>query len=454
MANKVGVLDSMNQKRASTLTSTHAILILSVITFVTELPNFYGEDIINARESFKSGEKLDFWGGISTLFYSSIPDFGFRWQIWLGLAQLFLSTIGLLLIFRLNRIHNRKRLIVYVICYFALIFSSQMTRDGLMFSLLIFGFGLLSLSMDKDQKFKLISSAVFVIALAMSFRPWLSLAIIPLVWLVLINSTKRLPKKQIILFGCLLALLPAALEVSASKALGLKESYPEQQVMMMDLAATFCYTNNSSSGLKAKTGLEIFTDAENYPSVACQLFRPDTWLSLTQGGGNESSKDIQTELWLISPGEEEKAYELRSTWLNLIISDPVSYLQNKILFAGKLIIGSESRNLMVLSKEKTEEKLMAIYRIPYDIAISLHLFSAISIFVTFLVVPVRNFARKITATIELDRTAIAVFLSCFLWLGLSSVAYIGSNARYLYSLTILAIILLVKSSQDSNNVRT
>jgi hypothetical protein len=54
----------------------------------------------------------------------------------------------------------------------------------------------------------------------------------------------------------------------------------------------------------------------------------------------------------------------------------------------------------------------------------------------------------------LDRTAIAVFLSCFLWLGLSSVAYIGSNARYLYSLTILAIILLVKSSQDSNNVRT
>jgi hypothetical protein len=454
MANKVGVQDSMNQKRASTLTSSLPILILSVITFVSELPNFYGEDIINARESFKSGGKLDFWGGISTLFYSSIPDFGFRWQIWLGFAQLFLATTGLLLIFKLNRVDSRKRLIVYVICYFALIFSSQMTRDGLMFSLLIFGFGLLSLSLEKDQKSKLIPLSLFVIVLAMSFRPWLALAIIPLVWLVVINSAHRLPKKWLIFFACLLALLPAAFEITASKALSLKESYPEQQVMMMDLAATYCYTNDLSSGLRAKTGLEILTDAENYPSVACQLFRPDTWLSLTQGGGNESSKDIQTELWLISPGEEEKARELRSTWLNLIISDPISYLQNKILFAGKLIIGSESRNLTVLSKEKTEEKLIAIYRIPYDIAISLHLFSIISIFVIFLVVPVRNFARKITASIELDRTAIAVFLSCFLWLGLSSIAYIGSNGRYMYSLTILVIILLVKNSQGSKTARS
>lgn len=454
MASKVGVQDFMNQKLVSALTSSLPIVILSVITFVSELPNFYGEDIINARESFKSGEKLDFWGGISTLFYSSIPDLGFRWQIWLGLAQLFLTTIGLLFIFRLTRIDGRKRLIVYVISYFALIFSSQMTRDGLMFSLLIFGFGLVSLGSEKGQKSKLIPPSLFLIALAMSFRPWLSLAIIPLVWLILINSKKRLPKKSLIFFAGLLALLPAAFEVAASNALSLKESYPEQQVMIMDLAATYCYTNNSVSGLRAKTGLEIFTDAENYPSVACQLFRPDTWLSLTQGGGNESSKDVQTELWLISPGEEEKAHELRSTWLNLIISDPITYLQNKILFAGKLIIGSESRNLTVFSKVKTEEKLMAIYRIPYDIAISIHLFSIISIFVIFLIIPVRNFARKVTASIELDRTIIAVFLSCFLWLGLSSIAYIGSNGRYMYSLTILALILLVKSFQVSKTERS
>ena len=454
MANKVGVQDSMNQNRGSCLTSSLPIFILSVITFATELPNFYGEDIVNARESFKSGEKLDFWGGISTLFYSSIPDFGFRWQIWLGLAQLLLTTIGLLLIFRLNWISNRKRIIIYLICYFALIFSSQMTRDGLMFSLLIFGFGLLSLSLEKKQKSKLILLSLFVIVLAMSLRPWLSLSIIPLVWLISINSTIRLSRGSLTLFACALTLLPTAFEITATKALGLKESYPEQQVMMMDLAATYCYTNNSSSGLRAKTGLEIFTDAENYPSVACQLFRPDTWLSLTEGGGNESSKDIQTKFWLISPGEEEKAQKLRSTWLNLIISDPVSYLQNKILFAGKLIIGSESRQLTAFSKEKIQEKLIAVFRITYDVAISLHLFSIISILVIFLSIPVRNFAKKTTAAIELDGTVIAVFLSCFLWLGLSSIAYIGSNGRYMYSLTILAIILLVKNSQDSKKTRS
>ncbi len=437
--------DSMSKFRASHLTSSVPIMFFSLITFASELPNFYGEDIVNARENFKSGEKLDFWGGISTLFYSSIPDFGLRWQIWLGFTQLILSTSGLILIFGIKRIGGIKQFIVYAVCYFALIFSSQMTRDGLMFSLLVFGFGLLALSVEKDQKFILIP--ILVIVLAMSFRPWLSLAIIPLVWLVCINSTTRFSRKSITFLACSLALLPAAFEITATKALSLKESYPEQQVMLMDLASTYCYSNNFSSGLRAKSGLEIFTDEENYPSVACQLFRPDTWVSLTKGGGNLSSKDIQTKFWLISPGEKQKAQKLRSTWLNLIISDPVSYLQNKTLFAGKLIIGSDSRNLTVLSKEDTREKLIAIYRIPYDLAISLHLFSVISIFLFFLVFPVRNFARKDTVALELDKTLVAVFFSCFLWVGLSAIAYIGSNGRYMYSLTILAIILFVKNSQ-------
>ena len=441
------MLKSINKLTLLILKHFHPIYVISTLTFLSELGNFQGEDIINARKNYTSGTKIDFWGGISTLIYSNVPELLFRWQIWLGVAQLCLSTAGLVLLFRPKRKKRKERLTIYAISYLALIFSSQMTRDGLMFSLLCFGFGLLSLSSEKDRNLKLLAVSLFVISLAMSFRPWLSLAIIPLVWLMVKNSPLRLSRSGLAFLVCTLAFLPAVLEIAASKKLNLVKSYPEQQVMIMDLASTYCYTNNSASGLKAKIGLEILTDSENYPAVACQLFRPDTWLSLTEGGGNESSKDIQTKLGLIPPGEAEKAQKLRSIWFDLIVSDPISFLQNKILFAGKLIIGSESRNLNVISKKQTQDKLIAIYRIPYDIAISLHLFSILFILLITLIKPVSNFLRKVTESIELDKVVIAIFFSSLLWLSLSSIAYIGSNGRYMYSLTILSVIFLVRYSQ-------
>ena len=52
------------------------LVLLSTLTFVTQIPNFYGEDIVNARENYLIGARTDFWGGVSTLIYSHIPNFG------------------------------------------------------------------------------------------------------------------------------------------------------------------------------------------------------------------------------------------------------------------------------------------------------------------------------------------------------------------------------------------
>ena len=64
-----------------------SIYLFAVLTLFTQLSSFYGEDIVNARNNFLVGEQTDFWGGMSTLIYASIPDFLFGWQIWLAIFQ-------------------------------------------------------------------------------------------------------------------------------------------------------------------------------------------------------------------------------------------------------------------------------------------------------------------------------------------------------------------------------
>lgn len=73
-----------------------------------------------------------------------------------------------------------------------------------------------------------------------------------------------------------MAVAPFALGFLATKSLRLNQSFPEQQVMLMDTAATYCYTTNTATSLKAEKALMLFTSDPNYPKFACQVYRPDT----------------------------------------------------------------------------------------------------------------------------------------------------------------------------------
>ena len=369
------------------------IYILAAATFFLQLPTFFGEDIVNARNNYLNGAKTDFWGGISTLVYSHVPSIAFRWQIWLAIFQVLITTTGLIKII-IPGWHNRWNLMIKIaIAYSALLFGSQMTRDGLMFSLLVFGYGSLKQIKSSNYSKSVLVGPILVITFAMSFRPWVSIAVIPIVLISFLDSTKKPSGKVAFGLAVIIAVTPLIMEISSTKILDLKESYPEQQVMLMDLAASYCYSNNRSSGAIAEQGLRIFTTDPNYPKFACQLYRPDTWISLTQSG-NTSSAGIETDFWLIQAGDR-KNYELaKSTWLKLIMTDPVTYLQNKMLFTGKLLIGSDSRNINFISAQTNSQKILAIYRIPYDIAISLHLYSILMCLLILLFWPFARFLRS------------------------------------------------------------
>jgi hypothetical protein len=146
---------------------------------------------------------------------------------------------------------------------------------------------------------------------------------------------------------------------------------------------------------------------------------------------------------LVPVGDSPKYNRLKTSWLHTIASDPVTYVQNKILFAGKLLIGSDSRNLSFATEKSSWARFLAIYRIPYDAAISLHLYSLFSTILILLLLPIKRYLRREAAGIEIERVTINLFTGIIIWLGLSSIAYIGSNGRYTYAISILSMIVYV-----------
>jgi hypothetical protein len=413
-----------------------SIYLFALATFFTQLPSFYGEDIVNARNNFLVGEKTDFWGGMSTLIYAYIPDFGFRWQIWLAIFQIALVAIGLHKMRNLGFQAKCFRYLFYLLSYSCFMFGSQMTRDGLMFSLLICGVGLLISVTRKDSHQGFLVLSVLIICIALSFRPWISLALIPIVWIVTRHRKQR--RLLALSFSLSLAVLPLSFEFIAVQGLGLKDSYPQQQVMLMDVASTYCYSNNSNSGFRAREALMIFPGGSSLADSACQFFRPDTWLSLTKNQ-NASTENLETDLWLISAGEEVAYKKLESSWIDLILHDPITYIQNKVIFAGKLIIGSDTRSFGLSSTELSISTLSALYKAPYDLAITLHLYSIIALMFWLFLIPLKRFLKSKTSDFYIDRVAVTLIFGALIWTILSAIAYIGSNGRYTYAYSLLAL---------------
>jgi hypothetical protein len=421
---------------------TTLIYLLALTTFVSRYSFFYGEDIVNARNNYLTGPRIDFWGGISTLVYSHIPSFGLRWQVWLAILQLLLTALGLQKLLNKENGNLRWRLMELLGIYSAFQFSSQMTRDGLMFSVLIYGIALLSTWVSAGKSQKTLLAAFLVITLGMSFRPWLSIAIIPVMLLMLNHAPLKLSRVSKIALVVALSVTPLLTEYSVSSLLSLNKSYPEQQVMLMDTAASYCYTNNTSTGARARDALGLFVTDSKFSETACQLFRPDTWVSLTKGG-NTSSEGIKNDFSLIQPGDQNRYMKLRGFWLEMITSDPITYLQNKTIFAGKIVFGSDSRNLSDFGQSSGYEKVFAVYRFPYEIAIILHMYSLLAGILLLILLPIIDYVRRKSIGVVFDSVSVKLITAMTLWLWLSSIAYIGSNGRYTYTISIISFLLYI-----------
>ena len=423
-------------------------------------PGHDSEDIKNLRINVAGAHPTDFWGGASSLFYGHFPNLYPGWETLLLLFQWLLACSGLFLVSRNLHISRALTIPYFLVVVISVEFATFMTRDGLMLSILLLGIGLIQTAHKSDGKTKkyLKGLALFCFLFAAWFRPWVSPAIYVL--FLFVNPRPRLGEKAclrisayalIILSFSTIAL---GLEVVTSKALHLEKSYPEQQVMMMDLSAMACWSTNQDTVDKAVEGLRAFYVNEDLPTYFCNTFRPTNWIHLFH-------KDLlsaqQPEFRLIQAGDMQTYEKVRSSWVKTIVSSPVDYVQNKFMYGSQTLLGGDTRRIRALSgsfyTDSSRSTLFTLFSgmvmMPLDLITTLHLLSPMAIFAALalgLWLPITR--RQFNYSNASKYFKLAIF-QVFWSLG-TVIAYIGDTARFTYSSGVIVFLMMFIVKMKSN----
>jgi hypothetical protein len=423
-------------------------------------PAHDSEDIKNLRNNFESASPSDFWGGFPTFFYGNFPDFYPGWESLLLLFQWSCATSGVLIIlFRIRRLSFHVAIILVIVL---VSLSTLITRDALMLSLMLFGLGLATIYKESNSALKPIVRffSIFVFFIASCFRPWVGVAIAFLVLMLFPNlrfGKVHLSKFIFILsFASLFFIASVGVEIVSTKALALDKSYPEQQVMMMDLAATACWSTNRSAVSKAKEGLANFYIDGSVPSYFCNTFRPTNWVHLFHP---DMISGNQPGFRLIPVGDTDSYEKLRASWFDSVLSHPVDYVQTKLMYASQTLLGGDSRRIRLLDSNYFENSDRSETFLVYsglvlailDFAVSLHLFSPFFSLLFLGYVYYLSSRKKYFGYFPKS----TIWLSTFLitWLVCTVIAYIGDTARFTYTsgAIVISILLCQRESREKSN---
>lgn len=440
------------------------VLLLFLSIFVL-WENPVGDDIALARSFYLSTEPHDYLGAFNTVFYGLFPSIFGSWWHSLLLFQLIITFVGLILIYNFFKQISSKFTLTYIIfSYFVLLMAGASSRDGTMISLLLFGIGLLAHSVNTSnvsigQFLKVSAFSIFIICF--SFRPWLSIVIVPiLIWSFMISGklvTKKNPS-LIWILAIIFICAPVFNDQVVKKIFNLEDGYPGQMVMIHDLATTYCWGSNPKAVDLAYQGLSQISTSDNALKNLCQFYRPNTWQAVVFPNINDLSiNGLETPLRIIAVNEKAKYNAMRASWFSSIRYDPFGYIQNHLMFATQVLISGEMRNFNFLRPIESENEITyldtvwfvgrGLFMLPFDLFRSFHIFSPLVALVVFFV-----YARKIRDPNE--RKVVQIYFTSFLaWITMTCIGYVSDNGRYTYGAVIL-FYLSIFLSKSVNLVNT
>jgi hypothetical protein len=431
------------------LVSTRLFFIL-LFPLVARWPGHDSEDIKNLRLNANSSNPSDFWGGASSMFYGHFPNFYPGWESLLLIFQWGIASVGLILLTKRVQSTWKVQAVWFLISLLVVELGTLLTRDGLMLSLLVFGFGLVNASDGSSPRRRnaFLKIALVVFLIAAWFRPWVSPAIAVLYIYIskFASSISNWRRKLLNRLVLILVFMSLALgfEIGSSKILYLEKSYPEQQVMMMDLASMACWSTNQSTVDRAILGLENFYQAKKMPTYFCNTFRPTNWIHLFHQDLVSKQQPVFT---LIQIGDHQTYANVRSAWFNSILSSPVDYVQNKFMYASQTLLGGDTRGIRLFSSNYFENSsrsalftfFSALVLVPLDAAITFHLFSPLFTFLFFSILVYAS-SKPLSRYKAPELIGLSIF--SLLWFAGTVTAYIGDTARFTYTsgaLIVLAI---------------
>jgi hypothetical protein len=439
------------------------IVLLLFLSIFVLWKNPAGDDIALARSFYLSTVPHDYLGAFSTVFYGLFPSIFGSWWHSLLLFQLIIAFVGLILIYNfLEQISSKFTLAYIVFSYFVLLMAGASSRDGTMISLLFFGIGLLSHSFNSSnvgigQFLKV--SAFSILIISFSFRPWLSIVMVPILFWTFIISGKIVTKKSGLLIWFLaifLILAPVSIDQVVKKIFNLNDGYPEQMVMIHDLSTTYCWRSNPKAVELAYQGLAQISTSNNAVKNLCQFYRPNTWQAVVFPNTNDlSTKGLDTPLKIIAVNEEAKYNVVRASWLSSIKYDPFGYIQNHLMFATQVLISGEMRDFSFLKPIESSVKITyldtawsisrELFIFPFDLFRSFHIFSPLVTLAMFFMC-----VRKINDKNE--KRVVQIYFASFLaWITMTCIGYASDNGRYTYG-AVLLLYLSVFLSKSLNFV--
>jgi hypothetical protein len=411
-------------------------LIIIVLIFFSHLSEFRGEDILVSRISWTTKNGNDLLGAWSAIFYGSIPNFYLEWWQILIMTQALMAGFGLYLFYKkiVVSVSRRKYVIILFFDYVCINLAVSQTRDGIMISSILLSAGLINYCKNRI----IVTLAVLALFFfAFSFRPWLAVAFFPILYLILTQRFKY--QKFIILLICsMITIFPFVIENTAKRISGLKSGFPQQTVMIHDLATTLCMSPITSSRINAYETLEQFESYKGSVKYLCNSWKPNTWQSsvTTQDFTDPMRVSLLPPIEVIQENDYSNYEVLRKGWIKTIVSDPKTYIQNHIYFFVQVLIGGESQKIELLTafsaffQENSSLRFLNLFYGVFDfgwqLMVALHFLSPILVYLFFFYF----YFKKIEGYVS--KTSQAFLLTLTLWTTITTIGFVSDNGRYTY----------------------
>jgi len=335
-----------------------------------------------------------------------------------------------------------------IISYLVLTFSVLGSRDGIALSLTLLGIALIIRTKQNSYLIRYIKLVFATIALLLASQFKIASVVI-ISFLVFITIVKPwLKRSQFLLLGLFsFVVLPWStfqLDNYLTETIQIQKAYPEQQVLLYDLAGVACWSTSERAVDFANKALSEFLESNISDKELCHFLVPYGWDSL-----KNFKVDDDNSKQLVPTSDKSKFLNFQKNWTDLLIKFPKDWLEFKTNIMGQVFFMSNfydrSGNLINIDNNEQPVAYNA-FLVPARILDKLFLLTYFFAF-SFIIVS-KIFYKSITingSAIFILATGVAVNI----------LSYVADNGRYCLPYIVLFWILVLRNNchQDNEEVK-
>jgi len=454
----------LNYMKLTNLKLLNRFIVIFCLVFLILLP--FGNGALEGdQRNLAVSERTDNWNFIVPFVYGQWPDFFGSWRISLTVFQLLLFWFGVYLIFKNTQLDRIRATILFLLFYVSTFFTANLFRDASLFSLSVLGIGFIFEASRRKSLGRYLYFLVGILSLLLAsmFKPFYSL----ILFLVLIHaifvafSIKLRDILRLIPVLILILIFSFTLNNTFSESFNLKNVYPEQQPVIMDLSAQYCWGTNSGQIAAAGNALkDLVKDTHPLRSI-CSSLRPDSWDNLhNYPEAWQYSNPIKR---ITNDGDKHQSDELVSNlinrWISLIITHPIDWFQVRLYFLGPTLFASNSFTANIVSHTASVDQfnyLSKAWNFLLMPALILDKMRVTSIgfgflIIAFLYIHFRNTTIKsIGDKLSVKGNLLISLITLIITLAFGTLVTVANNGRYFLPYILLTFFMLVRSNRSGS----